>query len=110
MSNILYNFFPWLGHFYTTKQRKTVINGAKTLNVYSREFVARKKREVMAEVSGKLEKGSIVGRDLLTLLIRANMAPDLREDQKLSDQEVVAQIITFVGSSPDLIATLLTAA
>lgn len=30
-------------------------------------------------------------------MIRANMAPDLRPDQRLTDEEVVDQISTFVG-------------
>lgn len=56
----------------------------------------RKRRQIQAEYSGQVEKGSIVGRDLLTLLMKANMSSDLRPDQKLTDAEVVAQIVTFV--------------
>jgi hypothetical protein len=58
--------------------------------------VARKKRQVEAEYEG-LEKGTEVGRDVLSLMIRANMAPDLLPNQRLSDQEVIDQITTLVS-------------
>ncbi|KAJ3480225.1 hypothetical protein NLI96_g8501 [Meripilus lineatus] len=42
-----------------------------------------------------LSKRDVEGRDLLTLLIKANMASDIPENQRLSDEEVIAQIPTF---------------
>lgn len=37
-----------------------------------------------------------VGR--LLIIVRANMASDLRADQRMTDDEVLAQITTFVSS------------
>jgi hypothetical protein len=39
-----------------------------------------------------VEKGDIVGRDLLSLLIRANMATDLKESQRMLDDEILARM------------------
>jgi hypothetical protein len=41
--------------------------------------------------SGAVEKSDIVGRDLLSLLVKANMATDLKEEQKMSDEDVLAR-------------------
>lgn len=59
-----------------------------------------KKKAVQALFAGEVEKGSDIGKDLLSLVIKANMASDLRADQQLSDDEVLAQITTFVSGIP----------
>ncbi|KAI0360869.1 cytochrome P450 [Trametes cingulata] len=43
-----------------------------------------------------LERKDLDGRDVLTLLIKANMAKDVPESQRLSDTAVVHQIPTFL--------------
>jgi cytochrome P450 len=57
-----------------------------------------KKKAVRALFAGEVEKGSDIGKDLLSLVIKANMASDLRADQQLTDDEVLAQITTFVSA------------
>jgi hypothetical protein len=84
--------------------------------------VADKKALILAESNEKdgINKNAIVERDTLSLLLRANMAKDLPNSQRLSDQEVQAQVsllvlchfpiqsnrgllaITSVPSDPDL--------
>ena len=61
------------------------------------ELVEEKKRMVAASYADGFEKRSDIGKDLLSILIKANMASDLPADQKLTDDEVIAQITTFVG-------------
>ncbi len=58
-----------------------------------------KKKAVRALFAGEVEKGSDIGKDLLSLVIKANMASDLRADQQLTDDEVLAQITTFVSGT-----------
>lgn len=50
----------------------------------------QKKKE--AVLSGNAEKE---GKDLLSLIVRANMDPDLKPTQRMSDKEVLGQITTF---------------
>lgn len=38
-----------------------------------------------------IDDNGLGGRDLLTLLVRANMAVDLKESQRLSDVDVLAR-------------------
>lgn len=57
------------------------------------QLVDERKAAILKEVSGKdlqgVERKDLQGRDLLTLLMRANMAKDVPENQRLSDKEVL---------------------
>ena len=44
-----------------------------------------------ATEKGEIEKNSLRGRDLLSLLVKANMATDIPESQRLSDEDVLAR-------------------
>ena len=58
------------------------------------KLIADKKASILSargqEAKG-VEKRDLHGRDLLTLLIKANMATDIPESQRLSDDEVLAR-------------------
>ncbi|KAA1468431.1 cytochrome P450 [Dentipellis sp. KUC8613] len=79
---------------------------AKAMRVVQRigsELVAERKAAVLATAEKKLDaaaplvgKKDIVGRDLLSLLIKANMASDLPESARMVDGDVLAQIPTFL--------------
>ena len=58
------------------------------------QLIADKKAAILAASREKgrgVEKKDITERDLLTLLIKANMATDIPENQRLSDEEVLAR-------------------
>lgn len=59
-------------------------------------LIEEKKRAVLAAHGSGLEKGTEIGKDLLSLCIKANMGSDLRPDQKMTDDEILGQITTFV--------------
>ena len=44
-----------------------------------------------ATEKGEIERNSLHGRDLLSLLVKANMATDIPESQRLSDDDVLAR-------------------
>ncbi|KDR81977.1 hypothetical protein GALMADRAFT_240373 [Galerina marginata CBS 339.88] len=54
-------------------------------------------RKAAAETQGKDNK-SWESRDILSLLVRANSMPDLPENQRLSDRDVLGQIPTFMSA------------
>ena len=59
-----------------------------------KQLIAEKKAAIMTESREKgrgVEKKDVSGRDLLTVLIKANMATDIHESQKLTDDEVLAR-------------------
>ncbi|KAF9235972.1 cytochrome P450 [Melanogaster broomeanus] len=49
-----------------------------------------------AKETGEIDKSSIHDRDLFTLLVKANMATDIPESQRLSDEDVLGQFFTFL--------------
>lgn len=66
------------------------------------QFIAKMKEDVRANAAanGAVEKKDIQGKSLLALLVKANMASDLPENQRLSDEEVLAQCPTFILAGP----------
>jgi hypothetical protein len=54
-----------------------------------RELLEKSKKSLQSVE--KVEKSTLKGRDILTLLLRANMATDLPEHQRMSDEEVVSR-------------------
>ncbi|CAK5277071.1 unnamed protein product [Mycena citricolor] len=64
----------------------------KTMNAVGTSLMQRAKAE--AQALGEKELGS--RRDLLSILVKANMSADVPDSQRLSDSEVIAQIPTFL--------------
>lgn len=67
----------------------------------SMQLLQERKAALRMEISGDIEINSqdVIGRDLLTLLVRSNMATNIPETQRLSDEEVLARTFTpFVYS------------
>ena len=62
------------------------------------QLIEEKKAEIRREYTSEgkekdagLERKNVRGRDLLTLLLKANMATDIPDSQKLSDEDVLAR-------------------
>lgn len=59
------------------------------------QLIEEKKAQIAREMSegksGGVERKDIQGRDLLTLLMKANMATDIPENQRLSHEDVLAR-------------------
>jgi hypothetical protein len=71
----------------------------KTMDRIAHELLEQSKAS-MAESSGK---GNAMDKNLLTLLLRANMASDLPENQRMSDDEVLAR--AYAISESDIALT-----
>ena len=58
-----------------------------------KQLIAEKKAAILAEMDASNDHGknSVRERDLLTLLLRANLADDIPENQRLTDEEVLAR-------------------
>ena len=59
------------------------------------QIIADRKAEILAEKAASGERGTarkdVKGRDLLSLLIKSNMAVDIPDSQRLSDEEVLGR-------------------
>ncbi|KAH9930922.1 cytochrome P450 [Fomitopsis serialis] len=73
-------------------------------------LIAEKKAAILraaAEAGGEKEIGGkgMHDRDLLTLLIKANMSTDIPESQRLSDEDMLAQVPTFLVAGHETTST-----
>jgi hypothetical protein len=58
-------------------------------------LISQKKAEILAAAEsgakGGLEKRNIQGRDLLSLLMKANMATDIADCARMNEEEILAR-------------------
>ncbi|KAG0696180.1 cytochrome P450 [Suillus ampliporus] len=84
----------------------------KTMGRIGRQLLRDAKAAVISshgiDKGGSIEKSSLQGRDLLSLLVRANMATDIPENQRISDEDVLAQVPTFLVAGHETTSTATT--
>ncbi|KAI0318463.1 cytochrome P450 [Amylostereum chailletii] len=85
-------------------------NAKRSLDVVHRignRLVSEKKAAVLNEAGGKrtIAKDDIEGHDLLSLLIKANMAADMPDSMRLTDAEVRDQVPTFLAAGHETTST-----
>ncbi|KAJ7039840.1 cytochrome P450 [Mycena alexandri] len=84
----LLRFLPWPGSRAFDAPRKKLFNIGEELVERSKLALNSKTIETGEAFSGR--------RDLLSLLLKANVAADIPEHQRMSDEEVIGQIPTFL--------------
>ncbi|KAF9235962.1 cytochrome P450 [Melanogaster broomeanus] len=82
----------------------------RTMTRIAKELLtsAKATARACATEKGEIEKSSLHGRDLLTLLVKANMATDVPDSQRLSDEDVLAQVPTFLVTGHETTSTAVT--
>lgn len=70
----------------------------RTMAQIGKELLTNAKAGALASATENegIEKNGLRGRDLLSLLVRANMATDNPESQRLSDKDVIARAFSLV--------------
>ncbi|SJX60234.1 related to Cytochrome P450 4F8 [Sporisorium reilianum f. sp. reilianum] len=73
----------------------------------SHKIVARKAKQIRAELEAGVDaKETFAGKkDILHLLMRANMSPEIRPKERLSDETLAGQIVTFIFAGHETTAT-----
>ncbi|KAJ7749516.1 cytochrome P450, partial [Mycena maculata] len=97
---MLQTFIPAF-QFIPTKLDSSMKASQATMMKIGRQLLQASKNE-MAE-NGTFEKGR--SRDLLSLLVRANTAKDIAATQSLSDEDVLAQVPTFLVAGHETTST-----
>ncbi|KAJ7215089.1 cytochrome P450 [Mycena haematopus] len=82
---------------------KTVMTAHAALNSIASQIVSESKSGILAADGEKSLDTS--KRDLLSVLLKANMSPSIPERQRLSDAEVIAQIPTFLLAGHETTST-----
>lgn len=90
--NMINNHFPILRTYFPDGRTRRVANSKQKMYNIGRKMIEDKKAAILAEG----DKSTVGPMDLLTLLLRANLASDVDPSQRLSDDEVLAQIPTFL--------------
>ncbi|KAI0779889.1 cytochrome P450 [Fomes fomentarius] len=104
---LLRNALPSLSILRDERTKK--VDGARAaMQRIARQILTDRKAEIIRESNekpGALEKKDLQGRDLLTLLIKANMATDIPENQRMTDEEVLSQVPTFLVAGHETTST-----
>ncbi|KAF7288326.1 Cytochrome P450 [Mycena chlorophos] len=82
----------------------SVLDAQAKMKSIGRRLLAEAKREAVE--NGTFETGH--GRDLLTLLVKANTSKDIPDSQRLSDEDVIAQVPTFLVAGHETTSTAVT--
>nr|VWO99488.1 N/A [Ganoderma boninense] len=77
------------------EKKAEIARGRAEKNEHAKEFDGIARRDLQS-------------RDLLTLLIKANIATDIPESQRLSDEDVLAQVPTFLVAGHETTSTATT--
>ncbi|EIW62554.1 cytochrome P450 [Trametes versicolor FP-101664 SS1] len=92
-----------------TERVATIEAASEVFHRVGMQLVEERKTAILKEMSEKhlqgVERKDLQGHDLLTLLMRANMAKDVPENQRLSDKEVLDQIPTFLLAGHETTST-----
>ncbi|KAH9886197.1 cytochrome P450 [Cubamyces lactineus] len=106
------NIFPALDIF-PDERTRSVDRAQEVMRRIGSQLIREKKAEIQREMfesklkdgSGGVARNDVQGRDLLTLLLKANMATDIPDNQRLSDEDVLAQVPTFLVAGHETTST-----
>lgn len=92
-----------------TDRSRALSSTLKATHAMGKDLISQKKSEILAsadvDAKGGVEKRNIQGRDLLSLLIKANMATDIPDNARMSDEEILAQVPTFLIAGHETTST-----
>jgi hypothetical protein len=78
-----------------TRRSRVLDRSLKTVQHIGSELIQNKKNEILAECdadgSRAVEKQNVRGHDLLSLLIKSNIASDMPESMRMSDSEILSR-------------------
>lgn len=64
------------------------------------QLIAERKKDIMSEKRGEkadVGRKDLEGRDILSLLLKANIATDIPASQRLNDEEVLARMCALIS-------------
>ncbi|KAI0064119.1 cytochrome-450 hydroxylase [Artomyces pyxidatus] len=103
--SIISIYFPIWDKIFPSERSRAVAQGQETINRVASKLVQEKKTEIReGEEAGKL----FGGKDLLSLMLKSNMAVDLPESQRISDADILHNINTFMFAGSDTTSLALT--
>jgi hypothetical protein len=78
-----------------TERSQALASTVGAIRAIGRKMISQKKSEILAstdaDTKGGVGKKDIQDRDLLSLLIKANMATDIPDNARMSDEDILAR-------------------
>ncbi|TBU24977.1 cytochrome P450 [Dichomitus squalens] len=109
MNEWLRRIIPFTNKFYPDERAVKLNKAEAVIKRIGHQLIKEKREQILSESSEKgsqsVEKRDVRGRDLLTLLMKANMATDIPDSQRLTDDEVLAQIPAFLVAGHETTST-----
>ncbi|KZV95955.1 cytochrome P450 [Exidia glandulosa HHB12029] len=102
---------PLIGALIPGHQQRMIDNSKHKMDEVGMRIIQEKKAAVLAEFgdsTAHIDKKSLAGNDIISVLLRANLAADLDPTQRLSDEEVLAQIPSFLVAGHETAANTTT--
>ncbi|KAI0642921.1 cytochrome-450 hydroxylase [Trametes meyenii] len=91
-------YFPILNRIFPGEAQRVVAKSHEVINRVAGRLIQEKKRKIEeAEKAGSV----YAGKDLLSALLKANIAVDLPPDQRISDEDILNNINTFLFAGSD---------
>ncbi|KAI0250884.1 cytochrome P450 [Lactifluus subvellereus] len=101
-------FFPAF-RFIPTARERTLDRAFQEIKHIGSGLIEDRKAAVLAERSangsGVVEKQDVQGHDLLSLLVKSNIAADMPENMRMSDSEILSQVPTFLLAGHETTST-----
>lgn len=106
-----------------TKRRRVIFDARASLDQTGKSIIDSKRKEIVTEMQeakkssdtynektffDDQEESKGKAKDLLYLMMKANMAPGVRESERMSDAELLGQITTLLTAGHETTSTLLT--
>ncbi|VDC05266.1 unnamed protein product [Peniophora sp. CBMAI 1063] len=94
-----------------TKRAREQAKAQALITSIGMRLIQSKKQAIIRETflsPNDVEKKDIQGSDLLSLLLKANMASDLPESSRMSDKDIVSQVPTFLIAGHETTSTAVT--
>ncbi|TCD65273.1 hypothetical protein EIP91_002834 [Steccherinum ochraceum] len=102
---MLFLYFPPLRRFIRDHRTRTVERCKAVIHRVAGQLIQDKKKKILeAEMEGKIYEG----RDLLTLLLKSNQSVDILPEQRISDEDMLNNINTFMFAGSDTTSLALT--
>ncbi|KAF8556350.1 cytochrome P450 [Imleria badia] len=102
---ILGIYFPILNVLFPNEEVKTVKRCHAVINRVAGKLIQSKKTRI---IEGEKSGTGCTEKDLLSLLLKSNLATDLPPDQRISDEDILHTINTFMFAGSDTTSLALT--
>ncbi|KAI0917626.1 hypothetical protein AcW1_007212 [Taiwanofungus camphoratus] len=98
LRSLLVIYFPIIDVLFPDKAARTVSRCQEVIRRVAGQLVQEKKRKIAeAEAQGSTYQG----KDLLSLLLKFNVAVDLPPEQRISDEDILHNVNTFMFAGSD---------